>query len=57
MDTIKSRRFSLIEDAEVRRSLVQKEERDMHYDIEHEEVERDYEQVIFNGKTIHGTKL
>ena len=58
MDTIiTGRKFSMIEDREVRQSLVLKEERDLLYDLEHERVERSYDKIVFDGKTIHGIKI
>lgn len=58
MDTIiTGRKFSMIEDDDVRKSMVLSEERDMAYEIEVNDIERTYNSIVLNGKTIHGTKL
>ncbi len=57
MDSIGGRIFSMIKDDDVRKSMVLSEERDMAYEIEVNDIERTYDSIVLNGKTIHGTKL
>lgn len=58
MDSIiAGRKFSKIKDEEVRQTMVLKEERELLYELEHEKFERNYDDIVLNGKTIHGTKL
>ncbi len=57
MDTINGRIFSKIKDKQTRETMVLCEERDLAYEMEVEDTERTYDDIVLNGKTIHGTKL
>ena len=57
MDTINGRIFSKIKDKQTRETMVLCEERDLAYEMEVEDTERTYDDIVLNGKTIHGTKI